>query len=743
MTLINKQTSLESSVIPTHRIHTFELIVSLFCALVSLGMVRLYALGRSGYEISYSDLNNVSGISLFILLLPVMINAIDVVLLGKNRTNFIGCSAIITLLAITFVIFCSYMVRFTGYWLLSTIAVLGHIFLVLAFLLFIRYSSVFQWLAVSLFSILMLLWLAGRVYSSYHSPLFFENLALGLGNMDTLFSASIMQMIKTYGIPSTGLNGTPYIPYHWGSNWLFAKFSIFLNTTAVTTYNLVYPALFLCLYFKTSLSLSYDIARQVAGKYSAPLAAGIKFWLFFLVIHVGFLPYSFLQNWAVWDSWIESESYLVSLIFLFVTASVILLVYNRAVKRKNLSAKLWLLLIPVLVPAIGLFKVSVLVLAVAALLYLFLKLKLYRNIIHLITIIITVYLSYHVVRLTAIDFIGEDDNFYPFHFVRTYMLTNWKGLFYYVHYFWALLYIILRLKQHNTFTFKSLFNVFKTNELLDVEILIVIAVAGLLPGSLLRIGGGSAYYFTDLQARVAIPLVLAFVLYNRQGSLHNSYSFNLSHYLKKYALIIPLILFLMLTNVLSKFEDAININMANRILHTNSYTGSKGYLENAPADIVAYISGKKSAIGSKLEDLKIVPNISLENNQRYIFYKHLASIDQLPVQEKAGKAIYLPQGNTWFWNDSFSNPLMVPFLIPALTGVRSVGSLPASFDFNYILAYGYQTYRASIENNDYKSLTKENICTYANEKNIPVSEFLYIEPLVNQISTFSCTSTTE
>ncbi|QHT68833.1 hypothetical protein GXP67_20355 [Rhodocytophaga rosea] len=720
-------------------LNKFELTTSLFLALVSLGMVRLYALGRSGYEISYSDLNNVSGISLFILLLPAIINFIDIARLGKHRSQTIGFSALATLAAIAFIIFCSFLIPFIGYWFLSIVAIIGHVFLAIALFLLVTNSRPAQWLFVIIFAVLLLLWLYGRVYSSYHSPLFFENLSLGLGHMDTLFNASIMQMIKTYGIPSTGLNGTPYLPYHWGSNWLFARFSVFLNTSAITTYNLVYPALFLCLYFKASISLSYDVARQLSGNIHKSMGPGIKFWLFFLVANIGFMPSAFLQNWAVWESWIESESYAISLWFVFLTLSVILFVYNATIVNRSLQTKALLLLIPVLIPLIGLLKVSVLVVVLSGLVYIFIRMGLFRNISYLLIMLATLGLSYYMVKLTASDFIGEQDNFYPFHFMRTYILSSWRGLFYYVHYFWAIIYIIFRLKQANAFTYKSLQTAFHTNSLLDVEALIVIALVGFIPGTLLRIGGGSAYYFTDVQARLAIPLVLSFVLINSIPSLgKQADTFSLTNYLKRYALVIPMILFLLLTNIFSKFEDAVNINLANRINHVSSYAGSKGYLQNATPDIIAFISGNKSAIKDKLIDLRNVPFIGIQENPRYLLYKNLAELDKLDREDKQNKMIYVPRTSTWFWTESFSNPITTPFIIPALTGIKSVGGLPATFDFNFILAYGYQTYTTSLENNDYKSLSVDSVCNYGLQKNILAKEILLIEPEQNKISTLPC-----
>lgn len=70
---------------------------------------------------------------------------------------------------------------------------------------------------------------------------YFENQLLTIlkhGNFcqDTAFNSAIAEMIKNYGVPSTGLNGTPYLHYHWGGNALLAGISKILNLPTVVAY---------------------------------------------------------------------------------------------------------------------------------------------------------------------------------------------------------------------------------------------------------------------------------------------------------------------------------------------------------------------------------------------------------------------------------------------------------------------------------------------------------------------------
>jgi hypothetical protein len=316
------------------------------------------------------------------------------------------------------------------------------------------------------------------------------------------------------------------------------------------------------------------------------------------------------------------------------------------------------------------------------------------------------------------------------------MISNWKGLFYYVHYFWTILYIVLRCTSIQDFNFDKLKAAFFSHKFIDVEVLILISLVGLLPASVFRIDGGSAFYFTDIQSRVAGTFLLAYVLADSVNDVQNSHS--LIYYCRRYALVLPLLIILLLSNIFSKIESAININLATRIQLASLYDGPKGFLEGATADILQYTAGKKSEVYYKLRQLKYIPPAGLRENPRYLFLKHLSLLDRLPLSTKQDLVIHIPQNYDWFWKQSLENFYATPFIIPSLTGIASAGSLPASVDPYHFLNYGYHTYRASLDNSDYKSLSKDNICSYTSEKGLEKISVLIIDPESIKADTVSC-----
>src|SRR5207249_3920401 len=51
--------------------------------------------------------------------------------------------------------------------------------------------------------------------TGFLSPLFQEDLIRGSANQDTLFHSSIANIFLNYKVPSTGLDGNPYLVYHY------------------------------------------------------------------------------------------------------------------------------------------------------------------------------------------------------------------------------------------------------------------------------------------------------------------------------------------------------------------------------------------------------------------------------------------------------------------------------------------------------------------------------------------------
>ena len=121
-------------------------------------------------------------------------------------------------------------------------------------------SSRTVWLA--LFAPLMALYAAGSIWGvGFENPLFVENLCNGYAHIDTLFHATLANMLRTYGVCSTGLDGLPHVLYHFGSHWAFARVSNLLDLPVIDFYNFAYPVIFAPFTVFSLLTFAVSIAE--------------------------------------------------------------------------------------------------------------------------------------------------------------------------------------------------------------------------------------------------------------------------------------------------------------------------------------------------------------------------------------------------------------------------------------------------------------------------------------------------
>jgi hypothetical protein len=122
-------------------------------------------------------------------------------------------------------------------------------------------GSWLQWrgIGLGLFGLFMGLYAAGSVWGGgFENPLFVANVANGYAHIDTLFHAALANMLRTYGVCSTGLDGLPHVLYHFGSHWAFARVANLLDVPVIDFYNLAYPVIFPP--FVTFILLTFAVA---------------------------------------------------------------------------------------------------------------------------------------------------------------------------------------------------------------------------------------------------------------------------------------------------------------------------------------------------------------------------------------------------------------------------------------------------------------------------------------------------
>jgi hypothetical protein len=150
---------------------------------------------------------------------------------------------------------------------------------------------------------------------NHHSPLFLEKLAAGTVPTDSLHQAASANMIRTYGVASTGLDGLPACRDPVGSPWLLAEYSTLLDMTVLDMVQVGYPIILLpLLVFAIGLAgTAFTGAGASAGR--TPISWGVRTWVVVLVALVGWVPHGLGWYPAV------SESYGIALVGLLLAVA--------------------------------------------------------------------------------------------------------------------------------------------------------------------------------------------------------------------------------------------------------------------------------------------------------------------------------------------------------------------------------------------------------------------------------------
>lgn len=139
-------------------------------------------------------------------------------------------------------------------------------------------------------------------------------------HFDTLYHVAIAAMLKTHHVVSHGLHGLGQLDYHFGSHLLMSAGGKLAGLSMFESYNYLY--VFLC------PSLLGVMALSVAEEF-LPSTTDLNFvWKlltygFLLLGTAVLITGSLLYRFALWPSFFESESYLVSLILLLSLISVL------------------------------------------------------------------------------------------------------------------------------------------------------------------------------------------------------------------------------------------------------------------------------------------------------------------------------------------------------------------------------------------------------------------------------------
>ncbi len=559
-------------------------------------------------------------------------------------------------------------------------------------------------------SILFSIWVASLIWKyGLRSPLFFEELIFFDNTStyktfkDVLFHSSIINMIQAHNIPSTGLDGIPSFVFYFGSHWIFGNLAKLLDISPIIFYNLAFPIIFTPFMFSSLLLLAINLKKwqenSNLGNWS--LRADFKFWLIFFIANIGFIYYPYAHNNMIllWYLHIHGASYSLGLTFAFLFLGMLLSInHNNALT--NIEFVFFLLVLPFMLVLIGFTKLSTVLLILPLLFYLFIRLKLYKNLMYSFSAIIVsgisiivVIISFTIANQATTGYNAQSVSLFdPFNLLRTWIKPSLWLFFLFFCCFWSILFITLRLwyerKINNVSHLKTLFI---SKQLIDVEIIIILCVVGLLPGMLFHLPPYNHpnsmtvnVYFFDFQNWIALAFILA-----SMGKFQNLFQ-------KKTYLIILAICGICILNYTYQIQAVYNRQLQLSQLIKNN----PNYLSTTEGKIINLLR----QIGK-----------------------------DMPLSEKKKTLVFIPQSNKDFWNAKLEECYAVPFSVPAMTGMAMLDGLPPTH-CQPKGAYGYESYEnfgVRTEKQNTKAL-----CSKALDKGF--SQVLRIDSIYTKPRLLSC-----
>jgi hypothetical protein len=527
--------------------------------------------------------------------------------------------------------------------------------------------------------------LAGLCWgSNYLSPNFAEGLKRGHGNLDEIFHIAIANMIKSYGVPSTGLNGLIYLPYHWGSHCYLASFSKLLGISVLESYNLLYPIVITPLFVYSMLVCGISLAERPTVNH--PLLCSLCLPLVPISTIGGILPDSLAQRIGLWNSSVISESMCFSLIFALCGISYLLHTIKRLSKSnqqqtQHLSSieyvKLAICVFLITLTKISVGYISTSIISVIVLLYPT-SASIVRRIAAASFILCFFFVAFIITRYP-----GEAGHIEPFHFVYEYVHPPLRKLFLPLILAWSFVascgYLLMIAKT--PLSWRNFLGFEFSPELFC---LIITILSSFFPAILMKISGGSAFYFFDVQRQVACLLIIAGIVRvtnpmaqpGRRDAEPRLRARGLSIHFGK--CLILLLSFFILSN------SSLNTLSHLRTLESNvsanyGWIGFRGFtiffrnLTNPPV-----VSDNKST-NNRTEMIELLEQIALTK----------------PV-EKTYTVAYVPRRNTIYWN--FFEAEMrkaTPLLLPAVAEVAMLEGVPdLASEPNFWAGYGFDLYKS-------------------------------------------------
>lgn len=675
---------------------------SLFASLMSLWIALSVLLYRIGFSTSLVMLAKAVGLCFLIIFLPYR--------LVKEPKHWWQNRSLQSLLILFALGVLGYFVRFVPIisYLGYPIALFG---LILFFVALAQYAKSFTRKGITslfLFSLVLGSYFLAYYYTkAFYSPIYeVVNACSPITQeilLDNFYHTAVAKMIQTYQVLSTGTEGVVSMDYNVVSHWLLAQLALLLGADIVAFYDLLNPIVFFPFFSYVFFAFLVELYKFFIDKFSFIPSAklfSIAFWIVFLCLFFP-IPDSIYARGLLGLHFVQSPTYTPALAFLFCLASACLVYYQ------NFSQKIlfqWVA-IPLLLLLIGYTHVAAGVAIVAAAGYVFLRFQLFRKWYNWLWGLLLVSILFYTYWLTAeTNFSGKTQSyegaFAWFYFFREKGFVWWDFLL--GLYLPLLLLTVVWGKFINKISFiekKTLF----------LELIAIIALAGIAPNCVLALFGSTGMYFMSIQRLLAGAVLLAFLPF--VVSFWQIWKKKYAIYFAT-ALVIGfgLIFYMSFRNI---HNDAwkTNLNARKTLMQIPDFSWKANHFIEK-----VFSNDKDWEKAKKLFSPEIKQKLS---QHEYIkFTRAIAQLDTLSIAEKRQSLLHIPFHQIRLSHlDMPIACMQMPFYLVSVSGIALLGGIPKASCPLGAYGFGYldYTHRDKVWN---EGLSRQEILQIAKARGI-------------------------
>jgi hypothetical protein len=678
--------------------------VAVFSSVAATVIAALYFGGRIGFDNPLQPIVATLGLSLFVSVTPFIVWRLLPRPHYDEAEAWWRSQTFLTIVAIGITALSGMAVPLTGWNGVWTIAAIGYVSALATLVLWMLRGKILRALVFIAGAAMFATWACGVAWSTrYKNPVFWETVEYRADvHHDPLYYVSMANSMRSYGVPSTALDGVPYTPYHYGSAWLNSQWAYLADRDVLEFYSLGVTVVGIPLFFCAVLLLAVEVRKGPTGKRRL-LRDDYVAWLIFLAATIGVIPSSGLDAMGIWNRHaMISESYVAGLPVFLLIISTTMVFWRRRKTSYRFSDILFLFVFaPAMLMVAGILKVSTMLLLLAAALGLVVLGRLYRDKVISFATVLSIAVSAVAYKLVSVA--AQNQGIVPFAYMRYYANPAWWPYFVLVHLFWSWLYIYLRLREEDVKTVGDVRQAALQGRITDVVVVAIVAIAGWAAGELIDIHGGSAVYFSDVQRWLSLALLVGALprWLAQRSEVGSQRSFSVGGIRVSRMWLVAIAIPISITIILNTIRMPATALRANIALRRAFYSQA----------------GANSSVGVRsLADPGILSR-GLKKSPDYELISTLRGLDRMPPTQKARTAVFIPQSFTGFWR-IWPEPercSFVPLIVPATSGLVLIDGMPP-VDCDLTVQYGMTMYKRRTAPQQAADVTPPALCAKAKAK---------------------------